>query len=54
LLRAGQIVDSAAVRELIAANPEWAPKLDRTIFSPENIHGALGELVTLFSATYKQ
>jgi hypothetical protein len=41
-----------AVKSVIATNREWAPKLDRLIFSDENIRRALAELLQLFPKTY--
>jgi hypothetical protein len=52
LLNRGQAVDSLAVKQVIAAHPDWAPKLDRAIFSDANIVRALGRLKAWFPATY--
>ncbi len=40
------------VKNVIAANKEWTPKLKREIFSDTNIARALVELRTLFPTTY--
>ncbi len=42
-----QSVNTQALRDLIANEPEWAPKLDRAIFSDQNIAKALAELERL-------
>jgi type I restriction enzyme, S subunit len=52
LLKAGQAATCEAVRDLIANNQEWAPKLKREIFSDEGISGALEQLQRHFPATY--
>jgi hypothetical protein len=41
-----------AVKAIIGENREWAPKLNRAIFSDSNILQALSELRELFPATY--
>jgi hypothetical protein len=41
------------IKQVILANKEWAPKLDRAIFSDTNVDRALAELATLFPATYQ-
>lgn len=52
LLREGQPVTRETIKKVIAANKEWAPKLDRAIFSDESIDRALAELAQHFPATY--
>jgi hypothetical protein len=52
LRRAGIPESPAAVIEIIAANPEWAPKLEREVFSEFNISRALQDLKTLFPSFY--
>lgn len=41
-------VDAQSVSDLIASEPEWAPKLERAIFSKSNVARALDELLRLF------
>jgi len=53
LFKANIPISATAVRDIIATNPEWAPKLNRTIFSDENIARSLGELKTIFPKTYR-
>lgn len=48
LRTAGQPVDVQRVRELIAAEPEWKPKLGRAIFSDDEIAQAIEESRRLF------
>jgi type I restriction enzyme, S subunit len=52
LLNRGQAVDAPAVKQVIAAHPDWAPKLDRAIFSDANITRALKRLKGCFPVTY--
>jgi len=52
LLREGQPITLEAIKHVITANKEWAPKLDRAIFSDESVDHALAELAQLFPATY--
>jgi hypothetical protein len=52
LIRLGTKVTMDAVKNVIAANREWAPKLNRAIFSDDNINRALAELRQLFPRTY--
>jgi len=52
LLREGQPVTRETIKKVIAANKEWAPKLDRAIFSDESVDHALAELALLFPVTY--
>ena len=52
LIRGGLAVTMEAVKNVIATNREWAPKLNRLIFSDENITRALAELQQLFPKTY--
>jgi type I restriction enzyme S subunit len=44
LLDREKAVTVEAVKNVIAAHPDWAPKLDRAIFSDANIARALGRL----------
>jgi type I restriction enzyme S subunit len=39
------------IRKIIEDHPDWAPKLNRAIFSDANIANALAELARLFPAT---
>ena len=48
LLASGKPITTASVRELIASEPNWAPKLERAIFSEEKIAKALKELDQYF------
>jgi type I restriction enzyme S subunit len=48
LLRQGKVVDVASVRALIASEPEWLPKLERTVFSDAGIAAAIAECRTVF------
>ncbi len=49
LIRIGATITKDAVKNIIAANPKWAPLLDRyEIFSDEKIKEALRELSNLF------
>jgi len=50
LAAAGQPADVAGVKRVIAAHPEWVPKLSRELFSDENIARATAECATLFTA----
>jgi type I restriction enzyme S subunit len=52
LLNRGQTVNCPAVKAAIAAHPDWAPKLERAIFSDTNIARALGRLKGWFPGTY--
>lgn len=52
LKRGNAVVTWQAVKAIIAENREWAPKLDRAIFSDSNILEALTELRELFPATF--
>lgn len=52
LLCNGKDVTTETIKEVIATNKEWSPKLNRPIFSDENIDRALVELAGLFPATY--
>jgi type I restriction enzyme S subunit len=52
LNRAGKSVTLDAIKQVIAANPEWKPKLKRNVFSDSNIASALEELRTLFPVAY--
>lgn len=45
----GQPADVAKVRRVIAAHPEWMPKLSRELFSDDNIASAIAECQTLLS-----
>jgi len=50
LAAAGQPADVADVKRVIAAHPEWVPKLSRELFSDENIARAIAECATLVAA----
>lgn len=52
LLCNGKDVTAETIKEVIATNKEWSPKLNRAVFSDENIDRALAELAGLFPATY--
>jgi type I restriction enzyme, S subunit len=52
LLERGQAADWQSVKDVIRANKEWAPKLDRTIFSDTNIVRAMKRLQSWFPSTY--
>lgn len=52
LIEQGSEISMENVKHVIAANTEWAPKLNREIFSELNITRALSELRDLFPATY--
>ncbi len=54
LLREEQPITRDAIKHVIAANKEWAPKLDRAIFSDESVDRALAELAGLFPSTYQK
>jgi type I restriction enzyme S subunit len=54
LLRDEEPVTPQAIKRVIATNKEWAPKLNRSVFSDSNISRALGELCSLFPATYQR
>ncbi|MBX3302403.1 MAG: restriction endonuclease subunit S [Nitrospira sp.] len=54
LLRERKTVRLQTVKHVIAANKEWAPKLNRAVFCDSNIRRALGELCGLFPATYQK
>ncbi len=43
-----QAIDVPNIRTLLASSPDWAPKLNRDLFSNANIQRALDELVKLF------
>jgi hypothetical protein len=49
----GKPVTTESVRELIASEPKWAPKLERTIFSDMNIERALHDLWLLLPGEYE-
>ncbi len=49
LAAAGQPVDAAGVKRVIAAHPAWVPKLSRELFSDDNIANAITECQALFS-----
>jgi hypothetical protein len=44
LVSRGKAVDCGSIREVIASEPKWLPKLDRSIFSDINIQAAINEL----------
>ncbi len=48
LVKQGQEVSLESVKMVIKAHPEWTPKLDRAIFSDDNIVRAMAECRTLF------
>lgn len=52
LKKSGAAIDLEAVKKIIATDKEWAPKLNRAIFSNEKLHFALDKLQSLFPATY--
>jgi len=52
LLCTGKDVTTETIKGVIATNKAWSPKLNRAIFSDENIDRALVELAGLFPATY--
>jgi hypothetical protein len=52
LKKAQAAVSLDSVKQVIAGNREWKPKLKRAVFSDENIVAALDELRDLFPATY--
>lgn len=52
LIRLGTAVTLGGIRHVIATNTEWAPKLNRAIFSDANIARALTELRQMFPKTY--
>lgn len=44
----GEPADETSVKRVIAAHPEWLPKLSRELFSDERIAAAIAECQTLF------
>jgi type I restriction enzyme S subunit len=44
----GEPADVTSVKRVIAAHPEWLPKLSRELFSDERIAAAIAECQTLF------
>lgn len=46
----GKSADMASVKRVIAAHPEWRPKLSRELFSDERIAAAIAECAALFPA----
>ena len=50
LHRQGKTVDVAGIRALIASEPEWLPKLERTVFSEAGIAAAITECHALFGS----
>jgi hypothetical protein len=52
LKRVRTFVGVEAIKDIIATNKEWAPKLNRAVFSDTNISRALTELRGLFPKTY--
>jgi len=52
LMDQGLPVNVQTVRELIASEPEWSPKLDRAILSDRNIQRALAELAQHFEGVH--
>jgi len=52
LVGKGKEISLAEIKVILKANKEWAPKLDRALFSDANITRALAELRSLFSEGY--
>jgi len=52
LIDTSRAIDLENIRNVIATNTEWAPKLNRTVFSDANIQWALDELKALFPGWY--
>jgi len=52
LIKFGKTISLETIKHVIAANTEWAPKLNRDIFSDGNITRALTKLRSLFPTTY--
>lgn len=50
LHRQGKTADVVGVRALIASEPEWLPKLERTVFSNAGIAAAIAQSQTLFGS----
>lgn len=50
LVSRGKSVDCGSIREVIASEPKWLPKLDRSIFSDINIQAAINELERHFGS----
>lgn len=48
LASAGEPADVAGVKRVIAAHPDWVPKLSRDLFSDDNIVNAIAECHELF------
>ena len=48
----GRDVTRETIKWIIATDKEWAPKLNRDIFSDENIEKALADLSGLFPSSY--
>lgn len=48
LAAAGQPANLVGVKRVIAAHPEWVPKLSRELFSDDRIAGAIAECQVLF------
>lgn len=48
LSAAGEPITAETVEKVIAANKDWAPKLDRVIFSRANLKRALARLEQMF------
>ncbi|MCK9398175.1 MAG: restriction endonuclease subunit S, partial [Methylobacter sp.] len=49
LLKQGKAADVDGVRALIASEPEWLPKLERTVFSDSGIAAAISECQAFFT-----
>lgn len=49
LLKQGKAVDVDSVRALIASEPEWLPKLERSVFSDSGIAAAISECQAFFT-----
>jgi hypothetical protein len=52
LVRAELPITIHNIKHIIATNKDWAPKLDREVFSDCNISDALNELKSLYPSTY--
>jgi hypothetical protein len=49
----GETIDLQRIKDVIAKNPEWVPKLERAVFADKNIKRALAELTALLPAFYR-
>jgi type I restriction enzyme S subunit len=50
LVANGEPADVTGVKRVIAAHPEWLPKLSREVFSDDHIARAIAECAALFPA----